>query len=127
MASEPRPAPEERRPAVRFAVDLGALYAIAGTPPRLEARITEISASGLRLRTSQRLALGMRIDVVFEFSNRSGGARICVRARVVRVVVEGPPVYECGLMVIDDAGVKNALRQLVLKIDLSSRLQPRKY
>ncbi len=127
MASEPRPAAEERRPAVRFPVDIGGLYAIAGTPPRLEARITELSASGLRLRTAERLAIGMTVDVVFEYRDRSGGVRLTVQARVVRVVVEGPPVYECALMVIGQEGVKNALRQLVLKIDLAVRMQRRKY
>jgi PilZ domain len=120
---------EERRPAVRVAVDLEAKYERVGMPPRFEARVTEISTSGLRLRTVQRLAIGMSVDVAFDLDDPSRRSRMTlrVRARVVRVVLDEVPQFEYALMVVDDDGVKNSLRQAVLMINLSAPPEVRRH
>jgi hypothetical protein len=129
MKSKGRSTVEERRPAVRVAVDLEAKYKRVGIPPQFEARITEISTSGLRLRTSQRLAVGISIDIAFDLDDPSRRSRMTlrVRARVVRVVLEKEPQFEYALMIVDDDVVKNFLRQAVLMINLSAPPEARRY
>jgi hypothetical protein len=120
---------EERRPAVRVAIDLEAKYHRVGIPLQFEARITEISTSGLRLRTSQRLAVGISIDIAFDLDDPSRRSRMTqrVRARVVRVVIENEPQFEYALMIVDDDVGKNVLRQAVLMISLSAPSEARRY
>ena len=123
-----RPTVEERRPAVRVVVDLEARYGSVGAPSRFEARVVEISATGLRLRTSQGLTVGGSIEVAFDLDDSSRRSRVTVRvrARVVRVVLgEGSP-FEYALHVVDDY-VKNSLRQAVLKINLSASPEVRRH
>jgi hypothetical protein len=95
-------------------------------PARFEARVTEISTSGLRLRTGQGLAIGMSVDVAFDLDGPSR-MTVRVRARVVRVVLDEAPQFEYALTVVDDDGVKNSLRQAVLKINLSAPTEVRRY
>jgi hypothetical protein len=113
---------EERRPAVRMPVDLQATYGDVGGASRHAGRVTEISASGLRLRTSSTLSVGMSVEIAFDLHDPARRSRttVNVRAQVVRVVCESPPLLEYALRVLDDQALKASLRQAVLKINLSA-------
>jgi PilZ domain len=128
MKSKGRSTVEERRPAVRVAVDLEAKYQRVGIPPQFEARITDISTSGLRVRTSQRLAVGISIDIAFDLDDPSRRSRMTLRVRagVVRVVIDEVPPFEYALMIVNDDVVKNVLRQAVLMINLSTPPEARR-
>jgi hypothetical protein len=115
---------------VRIGVDFEARYGSVGTTPRFEARVTEISTSGLRLRTGERrLQLGMSVDIAFDCDTPSRPSRMTLRmrARIVRVVLDEAPPFEYGLIVVDDDSVKNSLRQAVLDITLSRPPEVRRY
>jgi len=109
---------EERRPAVRVAVDLQASYGAVGISARYPARVFEISASGLRLRTSEPLQPGL-INIAFDLDGRNRHTRIELRviARVVRILREEPPSFEYALRLVDDEFV-GKMRQAVLMVSL---------
>jgi hypothetical protein len=120
---------EERRPSVRVGVDLRASYGVVGTLPRHPARVSELSATGIRLQTSERLWPGTLMKLAFDVDGRNRQGRITLRviARVVRVLREEPPSFEYGLQLTDDQAVKGLLRRAVLMVSLAAhtRIVPR--
>ncbi len=116
---------EERRPAVRVPVDLPASYGIVGTVARYPARVSEISASGMRLRTSERLWPETPIKLAFDVDGRNRHGRITLQviARVVRVVREEPPLFEYGLRLTDNQAAKVMMRRAVLMVSLASHVK----
>lgn len=94
----------------RVTVDFPATYAAVlsaarNPPPRLTAQVTQLSKTGLRLRTQSRLAIDAWIDIIYQDERRS---RIQVQARVVRALPGFKPNFEYGLMIIDDDSARKS-------------------
>jgi hypothetical protein len=111
---------EERRPAVRVVVDLQASWGAVGSPAWYPARVVEMSASGLRLRTGEPLRPGL-INVAFDVDGRKRQARIELRVvgRVVRILREEPSSFEYALRLVDGQSI-GKMRQAVLMISLGA-------
>jgi hypothetical protein len=117
---------EDRRPTVRLTVNLDALYGATGTPTQTQARITNISSTGLRLRTDRTLVLGTAVDVIFVVPDAAPRSRIKlnVGGRVVRVVYAEEPLFEYAIEILSDDH-RELMRRAVLKIDLAMAQQER--
>ena len=87
----------ERRSTVSFEAKCGTV----ATKPSFKARVTQISTTGLRLRTGQELPVGTLINIAFDADN-SPPVACAVQARVVRVLPGHRPEFEYGLAVVDD-------------------------
>jgi hypothetical protein len=115
---------EERRPAVRVFVDIEARYAPVGSPPAHAARVTEMSASGMRLQTQRKLVLGRCLDITFEIADPTRRARsrmtMRLQARVLRAVFERETEFEYALGIMADDVLKSSIRRVILAIDLAT-------
>jgi DNA-binding response OmpR family regulator len=79
----------ERRPAARAAVKLG--VRITASKGALDGTCTELSATGMKVRVSQRLRPGQAVKI--EFAPPDGGPPIDVVSLVVRVDPEGAALW----------------------------------
>ena len=113
---------EERRPSVRVGVDLPASYGVVGTLARHSARVSEISATGIRLRTSERLRPETTIKLAFDVGSRNRHGRTTLRM-IASVVREGPPSFEYGLRLTEDQIAKGKLRRAVLMVSLAAHMK----
>jgi hypothetical protein len=102
-------------------VNLDALYGSSGTPIDVPARVTNLSSTGLRLRTDRALVLNTTLDVAFVIPDVASRSRMKLRVhgRVVRVVFADPPRFEYAISLASDDDQKDLLRRAVLKLDLA--------
>lgn len=110
---------EEKRQSLRFPIDLPATCVRVNTTQQVDARLVDISTTGLRFRLAAELAIGTVIDVEFTPDKLGRTHSVFVRARVVRLVGSYDPVYEYGLRVLDDRRMLADLRNAVLSINLA--------
>jgi hypothetical protein len=105
----------ERRSTVRVPVRFAARYG-----QQFPAEVTEISKSGLRLRTTEELKIGSAVEIDILFGRGFSPSVLHVRAHVARHIADDGDGHECGLKVVSDAATKAALGAAVLKITLST-------
>jgi hypothetical protein len=110
---------EERRPALRIAVDLPVQYASAGTSLYVEARLRDISTSGLCIQTCGALRVGLLLDVAIGFQEKRPSSLFHVQARVVRLARQAAPTFEYALKIIHDNTSLGVLRREVLRLSLA--------
>jgi hypothetical protein len=117
---------EERRPAVRVPVNLPAKYGRGGfvpegpyAPVTTPAVISELSTSGLRVRTSEVLRPGEFVYVAFSVVGRHRRTRHDLRliVRLVRVVSSEPPAFAYAFALVEELTVAK-LRDAVLSLSL---------
>ncbi len=120
---------DERRRALRFAVDVIAKYSPCETPLTQPARVTDISTGGVRLLTSEELRLGTTVDIAFvvPFTAERSQISVQLRARIVRLIAVRDGIREYGLRAVDDVAAGSSLRSAVLKINLAKSRDIRAY
>jgi hypothetical protein len=109
---------DERRLSQRVAVSFEGKYSVNGQPPQ-PARISEISRTGLRLLSLQRLVPKMLIKIAFDPKSTNPAERrnrVYVEGRIVRLVREGGPPYDYGIDVLGDDKTNSALHKTVLEM-----------
>ena len=93
----------------RATVDFPARYGPVKMASTLNARVTQISTTGLRLRTADELAIGAVVNIAFDVDS-SPPISCAIRAQVVRNLPGHKPEFEYGLVSVDD--MTNSLEAL---------------
>ena len=120
-ADRPPGAFQEKRLAVRIVVDLAVTYEAAGTTDK--GRVTELSRSGLRLRTTR--ALSTLSEIAITFGPTFPAKNLRIKARVIRQSsADGAPL-EFGLQIMGGNETKAAVADAVLKLSIASKANHR--
>jgi len=119
----PKPTQDEQRLSIRASVEFDAALETAGHA--LPVRVRDISKSGLGLESTEAIATGTTVDVVFDalaFSPRSAeqSTHVCVNGQVVRLVRLDGHAFTIGIRVVPDAATQRTLQSIVLRVSVAA-------
>jgi hypothetical protein len=117
-AVKSRSAFEERRAAVRVPVNFIVRYQSKNSEWH-NAKINDISRTGLRLQTTEKMLIGRELAITFgqDFPTHS----LRIKVRITRIIHQSGPPFEYGVLVVSDAETKALVAGAVLKISMARK------